>query len=180
MRNKLKQSKRLWIAVAGVILTMGVLATVWKYFEWKHLETDKFGQGWSDMDKPAMGLTELVNDKENRVRFRLPSGWEVGNNLDFSVRQAEGNLTDIVDLRVAELKNSEVNIVGEREYISTEKSNLTVITFEVDHLGGKVDLIQEAWAKSGNKLVVLKAEVPEEKWTEVKKTYWEIFKSLEI
>lgn len=172
--------KRVWYVIGAVLLLMGIAVTVLRYVEWRHLETDKFGQGWGDMDKPALELTELFNDKENRIRFRLPAFWKVGSELDYLVSQNSGNLTDLVDARVVELKDKGISLTVEREYISTEKTNLTVITFEMEHLGGKADLVQEAWAKSGDKLVILKVRVAEEKWAEVKKTYWEIFKSLEI
>jgi hypothetical protein len=180
MKSRLKQARRWWYVVGAVFLTVGVVITVLRYVEWRHLETDKFGQGWGDMDKPALDLVELFNDKENKVRFRLPGTWKVGSEMNYSVSQNSGNLTDLVDARVADLKNTGINLVAEREYISTEKANLTVITFEMEHLGGKVDLVQEAWAKSGEKLVILRVRVPEENWAQVKKTYWEIFKSVEI
>lgn len=173
------KAKIRWILM-GAVLLIGVGITIADYREWKHLEMDKFGQGWNDLDKPAMKLTELYNDRENGIRLHLPGEWKVGKEVVINVGQVTGNLPDLTDARVKELEDQGIMLTGHREYISGEKSNLTVITYEKNLAGGKARMVQEAWAKRADMLVILKAEVDEDKWVNVKKTYWEIFSSLEL
>lgn len=167
-----------WVGAVALIAGMGI--SINDYVQWRHMETDRFGQGWADLDRPALTLEELYNDKNNGIRLHLPKGWKVDRELKVAVEYVDGNLTDLVDKEVAELKKAGVNITGELQYVTSEKSAVTIIAYEKDLSGGKTNVIQEAWAKQGGRLIVLRAEVPEEKWFEVKKTYMEIFKSLEI
>jgi hypothetical protein len=143
------------------------------------------------MEKPARELTEMYQSKLMGIRLRLPAGWQVkespgvieaGGIIKVTVTASEENLADITDGEVAVLAGQGIQLSREREYLNTDtgKMDMTVITYYRELPGGKAETVQKALGKSGQKLIVAEAAVPEVQWGDYDKTLWEIYKNIEI
>ncbi len=187
------QEKRNWVVVA-VILIIGVMFTLWDYKQWRHAELDRFGQGWADVGQAAREITRMYQGDLAEYRMRIPQEWKIlqkesenrglkivgeGVEITSSVTERAGNLADLVDARVMELKGRGIPLRQEREYINSEKINLTVLTWQEEVAGGRAILHQEAWGMTNEKLVVWNAKYASEEWGKWNKTITAIFASIE-
>ena len=73
-----------------------------------------------------------------------------------------------------------VKLTWEREYANTEKMDMTVITWSEELPGGTAVRQQKVMGKMRDRLMELEVTVPEEKWGEYEKTFWEIYKNIEM
>jgi hypothetical protein len=182
------QKKALWIII-GTLVIIGVGFTFWDYIQWRHEELDRYGQGWKDLEAPAMQLEQMYQSKLLGVRLRLPAGWkiedegrkiEVEGIMTVTITTSQEGLTDLVNSEVAKLKASGKELAWEREYVTTEKMDMTVITWQEELPGGRAQLKQRVMGKMRDKLIRLEVAVPEEEWGKYEKTFWEIYKNLEM
>ena len=153
----------------GLLLVIGVGITVWDYRQWRSAETAKYGQGWGDIDKPALALTSMYQDEGGGLRMRLPAGWSQ-EMFKIATRTETRNLTDLVDERG----------IDERAYIAGRKIDWTVLTWSEELSGGNANRRQEIWGKIGNKVIVISVVVPEGEWGEVRKTLEEVYRNIEV
>lgn len=77
--------KRLATGIIILVLLVGMGLTVWDWREWKRLETERFGQGWADLQAEAMPLTVKYRNQELRIIAKLPMGLTVGEQIKFEV-----------------------------------------------------------------------------------------------
>ncbi|OGD09132.1 hypothetical protein A2397_01545 [Candidatus Amesbacteria bacterium RIFOXYB1_FULL_44_23] len=171
-------SKFVGWGIIWTLVILGVMVTLWDYRQWTRAEMAKYGQGWGDIDNPAMELTNMYQDKELGIRMRLPTEWN-REMVKISVRPEVESLMDLTDRRVDELKTNG-NIVSERAYIAGKKVDWTVLTWSEEFPGGKANKRQEAWSKTGDRVMVISVEIEEEKWGEIRKTMEEIYKNIEM
>jgi hypothetical protein len=99
--------------------------------------------------------------------------------MTVKVTTSDKNLTDLVNEEVSRMR-TQGKITGEREYANTEKMDMTVISWTEELPGGRGQMKQKVMGKEGERLVVLEVTVPEEKWGDYEKTFWEIYKNIEL
>lgn len=200
-------SRKIWV-ITGVLVAIGVAVTLVDYKNWRRAELAKYGQGWNDLKAPAMKLTTMYQNNPAGIRVRLPSDWKVTEKAPFlnSIIYKEGapithqiqevmNISGIITVKVLySSKNLTDNVTDEVkrimadggrlsrdwEYANSDKINMTVITRQGNLPGGKTQVIQEAMAQKGNKLVEIEVKVPFEDWNNYENTVWEIYKNTEI
>lgn len=181
-------SKKITWGIVGMMLVAGVGVTIGDYRSWQQAELARYGQGWKDLEKPAAKLTQMYQSKLPGIRLRLPEGWEVKENaggievigmMTVKVTTSDKNLTDLVNEEVSRMR-TQGKITGEREYANTEKMDMTVISWTEELPGGRGQMKQKVMGKEGERLVVLEVTVPEEKWGDYEKTFWEIYKNIEL
>lgn len=207
-KNPVYKNAGMW-GVIMVVVAVGAVMTVKDYRQWKNAETMKYGQGWKDLSKPPMILEKLYSNKLTGIRLRVPQEWRIeeksgadGNvNLKWDQVVKSGQRMEVAtvnDQMTVEIMNKEVNLSDEVAaqmsrlsglgmvvdkdvtYVNSDKFNLTVITYTEELPGGKANMRQDAYGMKANKLIKLSVTVPEESWGDVKNTYGEIYKSVEI
>jgi uncharacterized protein YbdZ (MbtH family) len=181
--------KKLFWGMVAVLLAAGVGWTWVDYQAWRHAELDHYGQGWKDMEKPALKLSQMYQGRLSGVRLRLPEGWQVeerdgvitaGGMIEVRISKSSENLTDLVNKEVAGMIAMGRKLTWEREYAVTEKMDMTVITWSEELPGGTAVRKQKVMGKMENRLMELEATVEEGKWGDYEKTLWEIYKNLEL
>lgn len=61
--------------VIAIAAGVGVVLSVSDYIQWRRLETQRFGQGWADLQTAAKPLTWEYIDKTLGIRMILPAEW---------------------------------------------------------------------------------------------------------
>ena len=173
----------------GILAAAGAGLTIADYREWKHAELDRYGQGPGDLQKPAMQLTEMYHSKILGIRLRLPQGWrvkeereliDVAGMMTVKVSSSSENLTDLVNKEIVKMIAAGVKLTWEREYAVTEKMDMTVITWSEEQPGGTAVRHQKVMGKMRDRLMEAVVSVQEEKWGEYEKTFWEIYRNIEM
>ncbi len=173
----------------GILAAAGVFLTIADYRQWKHAELDRYGQGPGDLQKPAMKLTEMYQSKIPGIRLRLPQGWkvkeeagmiDVAGMMTVTISASNENLTDLVNKEIVKMIAAGVKLTWEREYTNTEKMDMTVITWSEELPGGTAVRHQKVMGKMRDRLMDMVVSVPEEKWGEYEKTFWEIYRNVEM
>lgn len=88
------RSTLIW-AVVALAVAAGIAFSVADYLSWKRLETQKFGQGWADLQSAARPLTWEYTDAELGMKMILPAEWygqDVGKY--FILRKGYGTEAD--------------------------------------------------------------------------------------
>ncbi len=199
--------KAVWFII-GILLVTGTGVTVADYRSWQKAETAKYGQGWNDLKKPALGLTLMYQNDAAGVRMRLPGEWKVTENPVFmrgnirkgadpvtvqpqkvaeinglmtvKISYSVGNLTDIVAGEVKKITAAGFRLSRDWEYVNTEKINLTVITWQETDANGNVFVKQRAMAKKGNKLLEIDSAAGFENWDVWENTILAVYRSTEM
>ncbi|HBC73123.1 hypothetical protein A2379_00030 [Candidatus Amesbacteria bacterium RIFOXYB1_FULL_47_13] len=192
-------------AVLGILLIAGMVFTVWDYRDWKWEETRKYGHGYEDQLAPAVALTRTYQNDLVRVRLKYPEEWEINEisnsaltfeemvkeggrvvvaqwpgKMTLSIEKTTRGLPDIADEEVRLLNKAGVNLSKEREYISTQETNMTVLTWEKPNAVRQQEVIQRGLAEKKGRLAVAEAKVSQADWLKWGKTFWEIYRSIII
>lgn len=186
-----------WEYVLVVAVLAGSVVSVHDYLLWKHAETQNFGTGPTTNQKIAdsLNLDGRYQNMLVRLRQSYPSSWKVaenpatsdpkhppvitsrvqivhfvaGKDVDFSItaEKTDLNLVDFVNSAA-----SKVTLEKEREYISTAKTTVTVLTW----ISG-LNTHQAGYIKVGDIVFTLFSQSPTNDWATYEKTFWQMYSS---
>ncbi len=184
-----------------VALAGGIAWTIKKdYLPWRKAETSQYGHGPGKLGM-AGAANKLFEEGGAAVRINYPETWTVqavwGSKTwpvktdvaifaapksdvkvtleEYTVKQS---LVDYVDGMVKERTAEGWKQWGERQYISTDRADITVITWQVTGANGQVRMRQQALVEKGNKLVMAEADCALGDWRTYSGVFWEMWKSL--
>lgn len=187
----------------GIILILGMGWTVFfDYRPWVKAEKVNFGQGPGEQG--TVGATnKMFQENGASVRIGYPEGWQVSSvwesktwfpktdvaiftppddkqvKLTITRFTKKGSLVDIVDAEVEAKKALGWIPFGERQYVNGVE-DVTIVTWQVKQNDKTLIMVQEALAKSGDKLVIVRAESDQTNWKQYSNIFWEMYKSLVI
>jgi hypothetical protein len=199
--------KIIWI-ILGLLIATGITVTIFDYKNWRQTELANYGQGWNDLKAPALELTTMYQNNPAGIRIRIPDNWKITERAPFlnpiiykgttpitsqpqevinireimtvKISYSDKSLTDIVTDEVKRITVEGGRLSRDWEYANSDKINMTVITRQEEISGGKTEVLQEAMAKKGNKLLEIDVKVPFENWGNYENTILEIYKNTEI
>lgn len=150
-KKKIKIDRN-WVVwgVIGTAIAVGVWYSVADYREWRRLETERFGQGWADLQATAKPLTWEYTDNEFGITMILPAEW-YGQDPKKYITLRKGYGTE-----------------ADKKVWSEELP------------GGKVFIHQRLAKDLGNGRIMMETKFGEGEWGEWEKTIEEVFKSVKV
>lgn len=152
----------------GLLVSMGMMFTVWDWRQWRIAETNNYGHGWEENREvaPAKKLGRVYTDKLLKFRIRYPQDWGAKAKIRVTVEKDTRDLPVIADEMAG-------GITQERNYINTESANLVVLTWK-----GVSETKQVAIAKKGDRLYKIEVTCESGIWKSWSATFEEVYRSL--
>lgn len=166
------------LRIAGLLIAVGVIFTVWDYKNWRIEETKNYGHGWAENREvaPAQKLKEVYTNAPLKFRIKYPEGWDAG---EMTFRDPSGRVKmqvrvekDARDFSAIADEMAE-GVTRDRSYINTETASLTVLTWE-----GARETKQVAMAKKNDRLYKITVTCESGVWKFWFATLEEIYRSL--
>jgi len=181
-----------------VVLVVGIVFTLVDYKKWRDIEFGRYGQGPTTNQPiaPALSLEGRYQNTLVRLRVAYPASWKVFENpatadakhppkidkLVEVVRFDAGNevLAYVTAEKISRNLVDEMDSVAkkftlsrEREYISTDKANFTILTW----ITGSTTH-QAAYTTHNTIMFTIYSQSPTAVWTNYEKTFWAMYTSL--
>lgn len=186
---KVLMDKKKWQIIGlGVFLAVLGIKSVWDWRVWRIEETKNYGHGPGEL-KPTWQMTQNWQNDIYKIRIKYPKGWSVeegnGQVVKFSdgtetavIKSVRvfGNLKDQEDMLIKNAGSDE-RLYGERQYLNTDKTSMTILTWQKFSAGETV-MIQKYLAKKGDNLVTVEFFSSLADWRKNEPNFKEMAKTL--